>query len=91
MSIYTIAEPVPVYVVKHTDTHVKVGTNTMTVSEFTTRLEDLGFNGSCVPATLSQLNIGGCWVLSLPPQQTQFLETPGDFTQFVRKHKGFGN
>jgi hypothetical protein len=86
---YTMSAPVPVKVVKQSDNLVAIGKNNMTVPEFTARMVDLGFAGSAIPATLDQLNVGGCWLLSLPVQQKQFLETPGDFQQFAASHRGF--
>lgn len=84
--------PIPCTVFKEDDHTVTVGNNTMSVSEFTARMSDLGFNKASIPATLRQLKIGGRWVLSLPPQQAQFLATSGDFIKFARStSKGFGN
>jgi hypothetical protein len=82
---------VPCKVTKQDDDTVTVGANTMSVTEFTARMGDLGFDEASIPATLRLIRDGGCWMLQLPALQRTFLETPGNFTKFARTAKGFGN
>ncbi len=83
--------PGPCTVLKQDDDTVVVGTNSMSITEFTARMGDLGFDEGAIPATLRRLKTGGCWILTLPTLQRRFLETPGNFTKFARTAKGFGN